>query len=73
MRNVRHEIADRACMRTGPTLSLHISYDLFESLEEGVWDPINDRIWFGFHEIVRGRISVSITPDLVTIKVNRPE
>jgi len=73
MENVRQKIADRAAMRTSSTLSPHVSYDLFESLEEGVWDPINDRIWFGVHDVVRGHTPVSIPPDLVTIKANRPE
>ena len=47
MENARDKIADRACMRTGSTLRPHASCDLFESLEEGVWDLIDDRVWFG--------------------------
>ena len=73
MENVRQKIADRACMWTGSTLRPHASYDLFKSLEEGVWDLINDQIWFDFHDVVLGNIPVSIPPDLVTIKANRPE
>lgn len=73
MENVRQKIADRACMRTGSTLSPHASPHLFESLVERVWDLINDRIWFGVHDAVRGHTPVSIPPDLVIIKTNRPQ
>jgi len=73
MENVRRKIADRAAMRTSSTLSPHASCDLFKSLEEGVWDLINDRIWFGVHDVVRGHTPVSIPPDLVIIKTNRPQ
>ena len=52
MENAREKIADRACMRTVSTLSPHASCDLFESLEEGVWDLINDRVWFGIYDSV---------------------
>lgn len=71
MENVRQKIADRACMRTGSTLSPHASPHLFESLVERVWDLINDRVWFPVYDPVCGRAPVSIPPDLVTIKANR--
>ena len=73
MEKVNHKIADRAAIRTSSTLSPHVSCDLFESLEKEVWDLIDDRIWFGFYDVVRGRALVSIPPDLVIIKTNRPE
>ena len=60
-------------MRTDSTLSPHASPQLFNALEERVWHLINDRIWFGVHDFVRRHTPVSIPPDLVTIKANRPQ
>jgi len=73
MKDVRHEIAAKACMRTGSTLSPHASPHLFKSLMERVWDPINGQVWFGVHDVFRGHTPVSIPPDLVIIKTNRPQ
>lgn len=53
MKDVRYEIAEKSAMRTSSNLRPHASCDLFKSLEEWVWDSINDRVWFGVYDFVR--------------------
>jgi hypothetical protein len=61
MKDMRHEIAAKSAMQTSSNLRPHAPYDLFKSLEEGVRDYINDRVWFGVYEFVRGHTGFNPT------------
>ena len=73
MKEVSSKIAKKSAIRSAPTTSAHVANDLIDSINKRVWDLINDRVWFGIHDVVRGHTSVSIPPDLVIIKTNRPQ
>jgi len=67
MKNLRDSISQKA------DIMPQVIPGLFYSVNHTLWDAIDEQVWFGVHDVVRGHTPVSIPSDLVIIKTNRPE